>query len=118
MNRMRDLPTLALGIGLWLPCVLWIGVQADAAWQRCIDIAALLSSSTQQTQVVGGGLGLRLYSTAHTDDRKQRVTTVAVDAAGCIRYAGATEAVYPSHAPITVHLRPVAPSDCMGERLP
>ena len=118
MNGMRNLPTLALGIGLWLPCAMWIGVQADAAWQRCIDIAATLSSSKQQTQVVDGELGLRLYSTANTDDRKQRVTTVAMDAAGCIRYAGATEAVYPSDTPITVHLRPVTQSDCMRERLP
>jgi len=118
MNGMRDLRRLALGIGLWLPCVLWISVQADAAWQRCKDLAAALSSATQQTQLVEGGLGLRLYSTASTDDRKQRVTTVAVDATGCIRYAGATEAVYPSDAPITVHLRPVAQSDCMSEHLP
>lgn len=118
MNRTRDVRRLALGIGLWLPCVMWISVQADAAWQRCKDLAAALSSATQQTQVLGGSLGLRLYSTAQTDEQKQRVTAVAVDAAGCIRYAGSTEAVYPSHAPLTVHLRPVTQSDCMGEGLP
>jgi hypothetical protein len=115
-------PQAAAGIGVWLACLVWIGTQWDSAMARCTRLWAMLCPPQEQALVLGATPGLQVQTRTFTHPGRRQIVAVAVDAAGCIRYAGATESALPEEAALRIYLRPVLqgdpPRDCMSEPLP
>lgn len=118
----RPLPRVALAISLWILCLGMIATQLTSALDRCTLLWTMLRSQQAQAVVVGAAPGLRVETRAWVSEDRQRVVAVAVDAAGCIRLAGATESAEPETAALRIYLRPVLQAglgrDCMSKPLP
>lgn len=111
-----------LGFGLWaglLPLLLW---QLPPAWHRCQALAEQVQAAVQTALspriVVIAPAAIAVQTAVKSDGLKTSVAVAGFDAAGCIRYAGSSEALSTSTLPLTVYLRPLALPDCMGRNSP
>ena len=122
MPRTYLMPQAAAAIGVWLACLVLIGMQWHSAINRCTRLWRTLQSPQRQAVALGATPGLQIQTRTLTHPEHQQIVAVAVDAAGCIRYAGATVSALPGEAALKIYLRPVLqfdpPRDCMSEPLP
>lgn len=98
MPRTYLMPQAAAAIGVWLACLVLIGMQWHSAINRCTRLWRTLQSPQRQAVAHGATPGLQIQMRTLTHPEHQQIVAVAVDAAGCIRYAGTQARLFASAA--------------------